>query len=57
MTFSFVGRTAELALLRKRLDLVVTSGAGVAVSLRGRRQVGKSRLVQEFCDRAEVPFL
>lgn len=53
----FVGRTAELALLRKRLDRVATSGAGTAVALRGRRQVGKSRLVQEFCDRAGVPYV
>ena len=53
----FVGRTAELALLRKRLDRVATSGTGIAVALRGRRQVGKSRLVQEFCDRANVPYM
>jgi len=26
------------------------------VAIRGRRQVGKSRLVQEFCDRAGVPY-
>jgi hypothetical protein len=52
----FVGRAAELALLHKRLDRVSASGS-VAVAIRGRRQVGKSRLVQEFCDRAEVPYL
>jgi len=28
----------------------------VAVALRGRRQVGKSRLVQELCDRSAVPY-
>ncbi|WP_462100497.1 ATP-binding protein [Streptacidiphilus sp. PAMC 29251] len=54
---SFVGRRAELALLGKRLERVAASGAGTAVAIRGRRQVGKSRLVQEFCDRAEVPYL
>jgi hypothetical protein len=54
---TFVGRRQELALLRKRLDRVADSGGGTAVALRGRRQVGKSRLVQEFCDRVEVPYL
>ncbi|MBB5076983.1 AAA family ATPase [Nonomuraea endophytica] len=53
----FIGRTAELSLLTKRLRRVRETGAGVAVTLRGRRQVGKSRLVQEFCDRAGVPYL
>src|SRR3954464_9059013 len=53
----FIGRANELALLGKRLERVRTSGSGVALALRGRRQVGKSRLVQEFCDRAGVPFL
>ena len=27
------------------------------MAIRGRRQVGKSRLVQEFCDRAGAPYL
>ncbi|GAA4993122.1 ATP-binding protein [Yinghuangia aomiensis] len=54
---SFIGRRMELGLLGKRLARVAESGAGAAVALRGRRQVGKSRLVQEFCDRAEVPYL
>jgi hypothetical protein len=45
----------ELALLDKRLARVTESGAGTAVTIRGRRQVGKSRLVQEFCDRADTP--
>jgi AAA+ ATPase superfamily predicted ATPase len=54
---SFVGRKAELALLGKRLERVTDSGAGTAVTIRGRRQVGKSRLVQEFCDRADTPYL
>ena len=53
----FVGRVAELELLHKRLDQTVRSGRGSAVAIRGRRQVGKSRLVQEFCDLAEVPYL
>lgn len=54
---TFVGRATELALLTKRLRRVATSGSGTAVAIRGRRQVGKSRLVQEFCDRARAPYL
>ncbi|HEX3778135.1 MAG TPA: ATP-binding protein [Pseudonocardiaceae bacterium] len=57
MLSSFVGRRAELALLGKRLARVVDSATGTAVALQGRRQVGKSRLVQEFCDKAQVPYL
>jgi AAA+ ATPase superfamily predicted ATPase len=54
---TFIGRHAELALLDKRLARVEASGTGAAVALRGRRQIGKSRLVQEFCDRTEVPYV
>jgi AAA+ ATPase superfamily predicted ATPase len=57
MTAGFVGREAELALLDKRLAGMAASGAGTALVIRGRRQVGKSRLAQEFCDRAGVPYL
>ncbi|MEV0727755.1 ATP-binding protein [Polymorphospora sp. NPDC050346] len=53
----FVGRRAELNLLQKRLDQIGRTGTGVAVAIRGRRQVGKSRLVQELCDRAGLPYL
>ena len=53
----FVGRGRELALLAKRLDRVADGGAGAALAIRGRRQVGKSRLVQEFCDRSGAPYL
>ncbi|MFI0404514.1 ATP-binding protein [Actinomadura sp. 3N508] len=53
----FIGRKTELALLAKRLERVATTGTGTAVALRGRRQVGKSRLVQEFCDRSAVPYV
>ncbi len=52
----FVGRTSELGALTKRLERVRSSGSGAAVTIRGRRQVGKSRLVQEFCNRAQVPY-
>jgi uncharacterized protein len=54
----FMGRAQELA----RLDALLARVAhpqrdlpGVAVLLRGRRRVGKSRLVQVFCARAGVP--
>lgn len=57
MAADFVGRASELRLLRKRLDRVGVAGSGTAVAIRGRRQVGKSRLVQEFCDSADVPYL
>ena len=57
MADGFAGRTAELALLGRRLGRAKTSGSGTALVIRGRRQVGKSRLAQEFCDRAEVPYL
>lgn len=53
----FIGRKTELALLAKRLERVSATGTGTAVALRGRRQVGKSRLVQEFCDRSAVPYV
>lgn len=53
----FVGRVTELGLLAKRLDRVASSRRATAVAIRGRRQVGKSRLVQEFCDSAAVPYL
>jgi uncharacterized protein len=56
MATGFVGRSRELALLGKRLDRVAGAGSGVAVAIRGRRQVGKSRLAQEFCDRSGVPY-
>jgi len=57
MATGFVGRTAELNLLYRRLERVTTSNTGTALAIRGRRQVGKSRLVQEFCDRAGVPYV
>ena len=57
MRRGFVGRAAELALLGRRLARVTEGGAGLAVAIRGRRQVGKSRLVQEFCDRSGTPYL
>ena len=57
MTAGFTGRAAELALLRRRLARVTEDATGLALAIRGRRQVGKSRLVQEFCDRSGTPYV
>lgn len=51
----FVGRHSELGTLRRHLDAVSASGAGRLVSVRGRRQVGKSRLVEEFLRTSGAP--
>src|SRR5680860_798356 len=53
---SFVGRASELAELRSELDLVRESGRARFVWMRGRRRVGKSRLMQEFCDRSQIRY-
>ncbi len=47
----FVGRRSQLALLDSDLEQVRRSGTGRFVLLRGRRRVGKSRLVSEFLRR------
>ncbi|WP_433551657.1 ATP-binding protein [Micromonospora zamorensis] len=52
----FIGRRTELDLLTKQLDHVKRTGEGRSVAVRGRRQVGKSRLVQELCDRVDLPY-
>ncbi|WP_277212025.1 ATP-binding protein [Isoptericola croceus] len=54
---SFVGRATELATLNGLLNRASESSdrPGRAILVRGRRRVGKSRLVEEFIDRAEVP--
>lgn len=56
----FTGRATDLALLGSRLQLVIErrgSTRGAAVVVTGRRRVGKSRLVQEFCDRSGLPYV
>ena len=55
----FVGRKQPLAQLADMLRSVERSDdrkPGKAVLIRGRRRVGKSRLVEEFVERAGVPF-
>lgn len=56
----FRGRGKDLAALDRQLRLVRDAAAstlGQAVIVTGRRRVGKSRLVQEFCDRSGVPYV
>jgi AAA+ ATPase superfamily predicted ATPase len=52
----FVGRRRELGVLTDELG-IVRGGHARCLLLRGRRRVGKSRLVEEFIDRAGVPAL
>ncbi|MBM0238541.1 ATP-binding protein [Micromonospora sp. ATA32] len=57
----FVGRVRELDVLEALLRRVSRGGRagrpGRALLMRGRRRVGKSRLVEEFVERAGVPHL
>lgn len=57
----FVGRREELGLLDDLLIPVRTGGRsgrpGRAVLTRGRRRVGKSRLVEEFLERSGLPHV
>ncbi|MBW1597459.1 ATP-binding protein [Streptomyces sp. JJ38] len=57
----FVGRRAELEALAGLLAPVRTGGRGGrrgrAVLIRGRRRVGKSRLVEEFLERTGLPHV
>lgn len=60
MTSGFVGRSAELHRLSAVLSRVGDPARdlpGVALILRGRRRVGKSRLVEVFCERSGAPFV
>ena len=53
----FIGRQSDLQRLRRHLDAVTVDGRGRLLSIRGRRQAGKSRLVTEFADRSGLPQL
>lgn len=57
----FIGRERELATLDRLLGRVKAGGRagrpGRAVLIRGRRRVGKSRLAEEFVERAGVPHV
>jgi AAA+ ATPase superfamily predicted ATPase len=56
VTEDFVGRADELAKLDAHLA-AVREGRGRLVSVRGRRQAGKSRLISEFVRRSGMPQL
>ncbi|MEV4166567.1 ATP-binding protein [Nonomuraea dietziae] len=55
----FIGRRHELALLREHFERVRAGGArpGQCLIMRGRRRIGKSRLVEEFTQSADAPVL
>ncbi|WP_225849301.1 ATP-binding protein [Streptomyces sp. HPF1205] len=57
----FVGRRNELRMLDRELNKVAVGAGGQrpgrCVMLRGRRRVGKSRLVEQFAEKSGVPFL
>jgi uncharacterized protein len=57
---AFIGRGAQLRRLDSLLSRVTGAGdvkPGQAVLIRGRRRVGKSRLVEEFVARAGLPYV
>jgi uncharacterized protein len=56
MSDSFFGRGHELAVLDGLARQVVESGAGRLVGVRGRRQVGKSRLAEHFASVSGLPY-
>jgi uncharacterized protein len=53
----FFGRQELLAALRGHLSTVTESRTGRIVALRGRRQVGKSTVVERFVEAAGVPYV
>lgn len=56
----FVGRTREREQLTNFLRQVGAGNradAGFAVALRGRRRIGKSRLVDEFIRAQGIPYV
>ena len=52
----FFGRGHELDVLDDMLRQVAEAGYGRLVGVRGRRQVGKSRLAEHFASRSGVPY-
>ena len=56
----FIGRTEQLARLQdwlSQVEMKDDAKPGKAVLIRGRRRVGKSRLVEEFVQRTGVPYV
>lgn len=52
----FYGRERELATFMDELRAVTSSGSGRLIALRGRRQVGKSRLLEHFAAKSGVAY-
>ena len=52
---AFVGRMRELEVLSRMFDDVRKTATGRMVAIRGRRQVGKSRLAEVFCEQIDKP--
>lgn len=55
---AFIGRDRQLRSLNRLLERVLADDAsspGRAILIRGRRRVGKSRLVEEFIQRTDLP--
>ncbi|MFE2377965.1 ATP-binding protein [Streptomyces sp. NPDC059398] len=53
----FYGRRHVFDDLHGRLDRIRETGTGQLLAVRGRRQVGKSRLFTRFVERAGLPYL
>ncbi|MFC7624540.1 ATP-binding protein [Microlunatus sp. GCM10028923] len=53
----FFGRREVLSVLRRHLQDVAVSRSGRLVALRGRRQVGKSTVVERFVQAAKTPYV
>jgi hypothetical protein len=56
-TVPFVGRDRDLRLLDDHYQEVVRSGTGRFISMRGRRRVGKSTLIEEFLRQTGLPHV
>ncbi|MGH2351265.1 MAG: ATP-binding protein [Chloroflexota bacterium] len=54
---AFFGREVYLRQLSTYLQEVQATGTGRLLSIRGRRRVGKSRLIEEWLQRARVPHV
>ncbi|MGI8537235.1 MAG: ATP-binding protein [Mycobacteriales bacterium] len=53
----FYGRQGVLAALRGHLEDVAEAGTGRIVAIRGRRQVGKSTVVEQFVQASPTPYV
>ena len=53
----FVGRADTMATFQTQLDAARTTGRGRILTIRGRRQVGKSAAVERFVESAGVPYV